>query len=108
MTVATSGKGDFYHGNTKLPVYARTSTRMDTQEIVNALLDPELDDDMICSMQPVNVENSVVFIVHLGKLKNVKDPELDDDMICSMQPVNVENSVVFIVHLGKLKNVKDV
>ena len=45
---------------------------MDTQEIMNALLDPELDDDMICSMQPVNVENNVVFIVDLGKLKNVK------------------------------------
>ena len=51
---------------------------MDTQEIVNALLDPELDDDMICSMQPVNVEKNTVFIVDLGKLKNIKDLYCDD------------------------------
>ena len=76
-SVVTSGKGDFYNGNPKLPVYARTSMRMDTQEIVNALLDPELD-DMICSMQLVNVENNVVFIVDLGKLKNDKDLYCDD------------------------------
>ncbi|MCG8624910.1 MAG: hypothetical protein MJE68_23290, partial [Proteobacteria bacterium] len=77
-SVVTSGKGDFYNGNPKLPAYARISTRMDTQEIVNAFLDPELDDDMICSMQPVNVENNVAFIVDLGKLKNVKDLYCDD------------------------------
>ena len=56
--VITSWKGDFYNGYPKLPVYSRTSTKMDTQEIVNALLDPELDDDMICSMQPVNVKST--------------------------------------------------
>ena len=73
----TLGKGD-YNGNPKLPVYSHTSTSMDTQEIVNALLDPELDDEMICSMQPVNVENNVAFIVDLGKPKNIQDHYCDD------------------------------
>ena len=83
-----------YNGNPELPVYARISTRMDTQKIVNALLDPELNDDMICSMQPVNVENNVVFIVDLGKLKNVKDLYCDD--MGSWQ----YNSLPFLVNSG--------
>ena len=39
---------DFYHQNKKMPVYSRSSTRFDTQEIINILLDPELSEDKIC------------------------------------------------------------
>ena len=76
MNVA--GKDDIYHDNPKLPVYSRTSARLDTHNIVNALLDPELEESKVCSMQPVNVENNAVFIVDLGKLTSVKDLYCDD------------------------------
>ena len=46
--------------------------------MINTLLDPELDYDSICSMQPMNVEHSAVFIVNLGKLKSLKDIYCDD------------------------------
>ena len=80
---------------------------MDTQEIVNALLDPELDDDMICTMQPVNVEHNAVFIVDLGKLNNVKDLYCDD--MGSWQYNGVYhswltvNDIGFVSTLGKQK-----
>lgn len=74
----TAAKGDFYHGNPKLPVYSHTSVRLDTQDIVNTLLDPELKDEMICSMQPINVKSNAVFVVNLAKLESVKDLYCDD------------------------------
>ena len=46
--------------------------------MINTLLDPELDDDSVCSMQPMNVEHNAVFIVNLGKLKSLKDIYCDD------------------------------
>ena len=49
-------------GNPKLPVYSHHPTRLDTQEIVNALLDNELKDNMLCSVQPTNMENNVIAI----------------------------------------------
>ena len=73
-----TGKDDLYHDNSKLPVYSRTSARMDAHDIVNALLDPELEESKVCSMHPVNTENNAVFIVDLGMLKSVKDLYCDD------------------------------
>ena len=77
-TLNVAGKNDLYHDNPKLPVYCRTADRLDTRDIVNALLDPELEDSKVCSMQPVNVESNAVFIVDLGKLKSMKDLYCDD------------------------------
>ena len=52
--------------------------RLDTHNIVNAVLDPELKEDKVCSMQPIDVENNAVFIVDLGKLGTLKDLYCDD------------------------------
>ena len=54
-----------------MPVYSRHSERLDTQEIVSILLDPELDEKKMCSMQPV-------FVVDLSKLSHVRDIYCDD------------------------------
>lgn len=45
-------EGVFYKNNPKLPVYSYHSTCLDTQEIVNALLDPDLTESSVCSIQP--------------------------------------------------------
>ena len=45
---------------------------------MNALLDNELEENMMCSVQPTNVENNVVFVVDLGKLETTKDLDCDD------------------------------
>ena len=64
---------DFYHGNKKLPVYLCQSSRLETQEIVRILLDLDVDEKMLCSIQPLNVGHNIVFLVDLLKLKSVKD-----------------------------------
>ena len=77
---------------------------------MNALLDPELDNDMICTMQPVNVEHNVVFIIDLGELKNVKDLYCND--MGSWQYNGVYHSwltvddIGFVSTLGKQKPAK--
>ena len=99
--------GEFYNGNPKLPVYSYHPTRLDTQEIVNALLDNELKDNMLCSVQPTNVENNVVFVVDLGKLETTKDLYCDD--MGSWKHNGVHHSWVevddlgFVTSHGKLK-----
>ena len=65
--------GEFYCGSPSLPVYSYHLSCLDTQEIVTTLLDNELDDNMMCSVQPSNVEDNVVFVVDLGKLEMTKD-----------------------------------
>ena len=42
-----------YHDNVDLLVYSYHPLRLDTQEIVNTLLDPDLKDDRICKVQPL-------------------------------------------------------
>jgi len=69
---------DFYHQNKKIPVYSRSSTRFDTQEIINILLDPDLSEDKICKMQPIDVEHNASFVVDISKLKSMKDLYCDD------------------------------
>ena len=69
---------DFYHGNSKLPVYSRCATRLDTQELVTILLDPDLKQEKICKTQLVVVEHNAVFIVDLSALECVKDLNCDD------------------------------
>ena len=71
-------KGDNYNGNRKLPVYSRSTTRFDTQEAVNILLDPELDKDKICKMQPTNIEYNAAFVVDVSNPECLKDLYCDD------------------------------
>lgn len=69
---------DFYHGNSNLPVYSRCTTRLDTQDLVTILLDPDLKQEKICKTQPVVVEHNAVFVVDLSALECVKDLNCDD------------------------------
>lgn len=69
---------DHYHGNKKLPVYLRQSRRLDTQDMAGILLEPNMDEQMLCSIQPLNVEHNTVFVIDLSKLKRTKDIFCDD------------------------------
>ena len=69
---------DFYHGNSKLPVYSNCTTRLCTQELVAILLDPDLKPEKICETQPAVVEHNAVFIVDISALGCVKDRNSDD------------------------------
>ena len=101
---------DFYHGNGKLPVYSRCATRLDTQELVTILLDPDLKQEKTCNTQPTVVEHNAVFIVDLSKLDCVKDLNCDD--MGSWQSNGVYRSWVhvdsngFVTSHGKSKPAK--
>ena len=69
---------DYYHDNKQLPVYIRQSTRLDTLEMADILLDPNMMEGRICSIPPVNIEHNVIFVVDLSKLKNIRDIFCDD------------------------------
>lgn len=77
-TVDLASDDDFYNGNRKLPVYSHCTARLDTQELVTILLDPDLKQEKTCKTQPVVVEHNAVFIVDLSALECVKDLNCDD------------------------------
>ena len=78
MQRVVTRESKFYNGNTKLPVYSVQASRYDTQEMVMILLDPDLDSDLVCKTQPVNIEQNATFIVNLSELNNPKDIYVDD------------------------------
>ena len=51
---------------------------MSTTQIIETLLGPELDQNVIATAQPVGVESNAVFIVDLKYLKNTKDISCDE------------------------------
>ena len=46
---------------------------MTTTNIIETLLDPHLDRNVVATTQPVGVENNAIFIVDLKYLKHTKD-----------------------------------
>ena len=69
---------EYYGGRKDLPVFARQKKHLSTTEIVEALLDPDLDETQICKTQPVGIESNLAFIVNLKHLKNPKDVLCDE------------------------------
>ena len=51
---------------------------MSTTEIIETLLDPDLDRNVVATTQPVGVENNAIFIVDLKYLKHTKDIMCDE------------------------------
>ena len=47
-------------------------------DIIETLLDPDLDQNVVTTTQPVGVENNAVFIVDLKYLKHTKDIMCDE------------------------------
>ena len=77
-TNVNTRRSDFYEGNKQLPVYSRPKTRSTTKQVVNIILQPNLSNKAICTMQPTCVQHNTLFIVNLSCLKSVKDLGCDD------------------------------
>ena len=52
--------------------------RVSTAEAMNILLDPNLDNDRVCTRQPISVEPNRLFVVDLRCLEKPKDVMCDD------------------------------
>ena len=61
-----------------LPIFSRQKKHLTTTEIVEVLLDPDLDRNVVATTQPVGVESNAVFIVDLKYLKLTKDITCDE------------------------------
>lgn len=61
-----------------MPVYEYPTKGYSREEIACILCDPALQEELICSSQPVSVENNVSFVVDLSKLKDPNDVRADD------------------------------
>ena len=69
---------EYYSGRKDLPIFARQKKHLSTAAIVEALLDPDLEQDQICKTQPVGIESNLAFIVDLKHLKHPKDVLCDE------------------------------
>ena len=73
-----SSSVEFYDGNPQLPVFGHPNKGYSSEQIVHILLDQSIDDQLICSTNPVYVHHNVSFIVDLSTLKNPNDVRADD------------------------------
>jgi len=69
---------EYYHNNSSLPVYDYPVKGYSQEEIVDILCDLMLDKKLICTFNPVSVENSVAFVVDVSKLRDPNDVRADD------------------------------
>ena len=63
----------------ELPIYARASKMLYTQECVHVLLHFQLEKSSICTMVPFAIDINSVFIVDMNKLSSAKDIFCDDN-----------------------------
>jgi len=67
---------EYYHHNHSLPVYDYPVKGYSQEEIVDILFNPMLDNDLICSSNPVSVENSVAFVIDVSKIDDARPNDL--------------------------------
>ena len=61
-----------------VPIFSRQKKHLTTSDIVEMLLDPDLDRNLVVTTQPVGVECNAIFIVDLKFLKHTKDITCDE------------------------------
>ena len=61
-----------------VPVFSRRKKHLTTTEIIETLLDPDLNRNVVATTQPVGVESNAAFIVDLKYLEHPKDIMCDE------------------------------
>ena len=69
---------EYYHGNTRLPVYGHPRRGYSCEELVHILLDPIFKDQLLSTTHPVSVEHNVSFVIDISCLSNPNDVRADD------------------------------
>ena len=68
-----------------VPIFSQQKKHLSTTEIIETLLDPDLDRNVVATTQPVGVENNAIFIVDLKYIPRI---------LCVMSWVHGETTVV--------------
>ena len=68
---------NYWNGNSKLPVYNNPTERISTEDAANIILN-DVQEDMLCEMQPTCEDKNTLFVVDLEKLRDPKDITCDD------------------------------
>ena len=66
------------HRNFNIPIFDKTSNSYTAKSIIELLLDKSLPQNKIATAQPVGVQENLVFIVDVSKLKKAEDIRADD------------------------------
>lgn len=53
----------FYNDDPELPVFSNVITGYPAEQVVRILMDPELDQDKVCHVQPMGVTKNASFII---------------------------------------------
>ena len=69
---------DYYHENKSLPVYGYPKRGYSIETIVDILLSPIFNEELLCTAQPISVMNNISFVVDLSSLSNPNDVRADD------------------------------
>lgn len=59
-------------------IFSRQKKHLTTDEIIETLLEPDLDRNVIATTQPIGVESNAMFIVDMKHLHHTKDIMCDE------------------------------
>lgn len=60
-----SSKTIFYNDDAELPVFSSVTSGYPAEQVVRILMDPELDQDKVCHIQPMGVTKNASFIINV-------------------------------------------
>ena len=59
----------FYNDDPELPVFSNVISRYPAEQVVRILMDPELDQDKVCHVQPMGVTKNASFIIDVDDVQ---------------------------------------
>ena len=90
----------FYNDDPELPVFSNVITGYPAEQVVRILMDPELDQDKVCHVQPMGVTKNASFIIDVD---DVHFADLKADDLGSWKPNGTKTTYFRILPSGTMR-----
>ena len=90
----------FYNDDAELPVFSSVTSGYPAEQVVRILMDPELDQDKVCHLQPMGVTKNASFIIDVD---DVHFADLKADDLGSWKPNGTKATYFRILPSGTMR-----
>lgn len=90
----------FYNDDAELPVFSSVTSGYPAEQVVRILMDPELDQDKVCHLQPMGVMKNASFIIDVD---DVHFADLKADDLGSWKPNGTKATYFRILPSGTMR-----
>ena len=91
---------EFYHGDPEMPIHARPTSGYPVGDLIRILLQSDMADQKVCTVQPLGVSENAAFIVDV---ETVDYQDLKADDLGSWRPTGTKKSYFYFSPDGMLR-----